>query len=49
MIYKEVDFICNKGSKRFYIQSAYALSYKENVNVRAATKDKELRIISYVL
>ena len=21
----EIDFVCNKGSKRFYIQSAYAL------------------------
>lgn len=44
-----MDFICNKGSKRFYIQSAYALPYKENVNVRATKKDKELRSISYVL
>ena len=25
----EVDFVCNKGSKRFYIQSAYALPDKE--------------------
>ena len=27
----EVDFVCNKGSKRFYIQSAYALSDKEKM------------------
>ena len=27
----EVDFVCNKGSKRFYIQSAYALPDKEKV------------------
>ena len=25
----EVDFVCNKGSKRFYIQSAFALTNKE--------------------
>ena len=22
----ELDFVCNKGSKRYYIQSAYAIS-----------------------
>ena len=27
----EVDFVCNKGSKRFYIQSAYALPNKEKM------------------
>ena len=27
----EVDFVCNKGSKRFYIQSAYALHDKEKM------------------
>ena len=27
----EVDFVCNKGSKRFYIQSAYALPGKEKM------------------
>jgi predicted AAA+ superfamily ATPase len=27
----EVDFVCNKGSKRFYIQSSYALSDKEKM------------------
>ena len=28
----EVDFVCNKGSKRFYIQSAYALPDKEKMD-----------------
>ncbi len=28
----EVDFVCNKGSKRFYIQSAYALPNKEKLD-----------------
>ena len=27
----DVDFVCNKGSKRFYIQSAYALPDKEKM------------------
>ena len=27
----EVDFVCNKGSKRYYIQSAYALTDKEKM------------------
>ena len=27
----EVDFVCNKGSKRFYIQSAYAVPDKEKM------------------
>ena len=27
----EVDFVCNKGSKRFYIQSAHALPDKEKM------------------
>lgn len=27
----EVDFICNKGSKKYYIQSAYALGSKEKL------------------
>jgi predicted AAA+ superfamily ATPase len=28
----EVDFVCNKGSKRYYIQSAYALPDKEKMD-----------------
>ena len=28
----EVDFVCNKGSKKFYIQSAYALPDKEKLD-----------------
>jgi uncharacterized protein len=27
----EVDFVCNKGSKRYYIQSAYSLGSSEKV------------------
>lgn len=27
----EVDFICNKGSKKYYIQSAYALQTEEKM------------------
>lgn len=27
----EVDFICNKGSKKYYIQSAYMLGTKEKM------------------
>lgn len=28
----EVDFVCNKGNKRYYIQSAYALPTEEKIN-----------------
>ena len=28
----EVDFICNKGSKKYYIQSAYMLSSVEKMS-----------------
>ena len=27
----EVDFICNKGSKKYYIQSAYMLETEEKI------------------
>ena len=27
----EIDFVCNKGSKRFYIQSAYALPSEKKI------------------
>ena len=27
----EIDFVCNKGSKRYYIQSAYAIPDKEKM------------------
>lgn len=27
----EVDFVCNRGNDRFYIQSAYALPNKEKI------------------
>lgn len=28
----EVDFVCNKGSKRYYVQSAFALPDAEKLN-----------------
>ncbi len=28
----EVDFVCNKGNKRYYIQSAYSLPSEEKIN-----------------
>jgi len=28
----KVDFICNQGSKRYYIQSAFAIPNKEKMN-----------------
>lgn len=33
-VYKqlEIDFVANSGSKRYYIQSAYALPNKENID-----------------
>ena len=27
----EIDFVCNKGSKRYYIQSAYAIPDQEKM------------------
>ena len=33
----EVDFVCNRGSERMYIQSAYALSDKEKVEQEQAS------------
>ena len=27
----EIDFVCNKGSKRYYIQSAFALPNKDKL------------------
>lgn len=33
----EVDFVCNRGSKRIYIQSAYALPDKEKVEQEQAS------------
>jgi predicted AAA+ superfamily ATPase len=33
----EVDFVCNRGSERVYIQSAYALPDKEKVEQEQAS------------
>ncbi len=27
----EIDFVCNKGSNRYYIQSAYSLTDEEKI------------------
>lgn len=35
--YLEVDFVCNQGSKRYYIQSAYRLSDEEKVRQEEAS------------
>lgn len=35
--YLEVDFVCNQGSKRYYIQSAYRLSDEEKVKQEEAS------------
>ncbi|MBO4966034.1 MAG: ATP-binding protein [Muribaculaceae bacterium] len=35
--YLEVDFVCNQGSKRYYIQSAYRMSDKEKVKQEEAS------------
>lgn len=35
--YLEVDFICNQGSKRYYIQSAYKMSDEEKVKQEEAS------------
>lgn len=33
-IYSEVDFVCNMGSKRYYIQSTFAIPDKEKTDKR---------------
>lgn len=38
----EIDFVCNKGSKRYYIQSAYALRDKE----KTEQEQRSLRLTS---
>lgn len=35
--YLEVDFVCNQGSKRYYIQSAYRMSDEEKVRQEEAS------------
>jgi hypothetical protein len=36
----EIDFIANKGSKRYYIQSAYAMPTDEKVNQEKRSLEK---------
>lgn len=36
----EVDFICNKGSQRYYIQSAFSIPDKEKMEQETASLDK---------
>ena len=36
----EVDFICNKGNKRYYIQSAFAIPDKEKMEQEQASFDR---------
>ena len=36
----EVDFVCNKGSKRYYIQSAYSIPDKEKLEQEQASFDR---------
>ena len=39
----EVDFVCNKGNRRYYIQSAYALPKEEKNKSRAKIAYKHQR------
>ena len=36
----EVDFVCNKGSRRYYIQSAFAIPDKEKMEQEQASFDR---------
>ena len=38
-IHSEVDFVCNLGSKRYYIQSAFAIPDKEKMDQETASLD----------
>lgn len=38
----EVDFVCNKGSKRYYIQSAYSMPTAEKM-------EQEQRSLAYMI
>ena len=38
-IHSEVDFVCNLGSKRYYIQSAFAIPDKEKMDQETASFD----------
>jgi len=39
-IHSEVDFVCNLGSKRYYIQSAFAIPDSEKMNQETASLDR---------
>lgn len=39
-IHSEVDFVCNLGSKRYYIQSAFAIPDKEKMDQETASLDQ---------
>ena len=41
----EIDFVCNKGSKRYYIQSAYAIPDQAKMGSLMLTGDFFKRII----
>ena len=41
----EIDFVCNKGSKRYYIQSAYAIQDQAKMGSLMLTGDFFKRII----
>ena len=36
----EVDFVCNKGNRRYYIQSAFSLPTKEKTEQEQASLDR---------
>jgi hypothetical protein len=36
----EIDFVCNKGSNRYYIQSAYSLPSEEKIKQELASLDR---------
>ena len=39
-IHSEVDFVCNLGSKRYYIQSAFAIPDREKMDQETASLDR---------
>jgi predicted AAA+ superfamily ATPase len=38
-VHSEVDFVCNLGSKRYYIQSAFAIPDREKMDQETASLD----------
>lgn len=40
VIHSEVDFVCNIGSKRYYIQSTFAIPDREKMNQETASLDR---------